>query len=99
MPKREPLYPHVSKQGSAIEQSAAFQFLKSMRNDVEGLRTTAYLLNSKMRRLIEIVEPYAKYDEYTFLRGLEQSSLKMGSDCRSALTALDALIKRGLIKR
>lgn len=82
---------------SAIERSAAFSSLKSTRDDVVRLRTDAYMLNSRISRLLEIIEPYTRYDEYVFLRDLKESLLGVSSDCTRALTAFDKIIKRGLI--
>ena len=100
MPKREPLYPHIPKSKqedfSTIELSTAFSSLKSIRDDVDKLRAVAYMLNSRTSRLLEIVEPYAKYDEYAFIRDLTKSLLGVSGDCTRALIALDSLIERGL---
>jgi len=82
---------------SAIERSVTFSSLKSIRDDVESLRTDAYMLNSRISRILEILEPYAKYDEYAFIRDLKQSLLGVSSDGSRALAALDSLIKRGLM--
>jgi len=82
---------------SAMERSAAFSSLKSTRDDVVKLRTDAYMLNSRISRLLEIIEPYVKYDEYAVIRDLEESLSGVSSDCTRALTALDNIIKRGLL--
>lgn len=82
---------------SAIERQAAFYSLKPTKDDVEKLRADAYMLTSRLGRLIEIVETYAKFNEYTFLRDLKESSLKLAGDCTRALVALDNIIKRGLL--
>jgi len=55
------------------------------------------MLNSRISRLLEIIEPYAKYDEYAFIRDLTKSLLGVSSDCTKALTAFDMIIKRGLL--
>lgn len=82
---------------SAIELSAAFSSLKSTQDDVNKLRDDAYMLNSRISRLLEIIEPYTKYDEYAFIRDLKGSLLRVSSDCTKALTAFDKIIKRGLV--
>lgn len=101
MPKREPLYPHIPKSkqedSSAIELSAAFSSLKSIRDEVDKLRVAAYMLNYRIIRILEIVEPYAKYNEYAFIKDLNKSLPEVAGDCTRAIVALDNLIKRGLI--
>lgn len=82
---------------SAIESSVAFSSLKSIRDDVNQLQTTAYMLDSRLSRILEIVKPYTRYDEYASLRHFEQSLLRLAIDCTSALVVLDNLIKRGLL--